>query len=101
VSRQGGDEFIVLLSEISDAEDAGLIADKIRLAVLEPYTIASHLLQLTASIGVSVYPEDRADSESLIQCADTAMYHAKEKRPKQKSILQRGDELPGRRTPDY
>jgi len=79
VSRQGGDEFIVLLSEISDAEDAALIADKIRLAVLEPYTIASHLLQLTASIGVSVYPEDGADSESLIQCADTAMYHAKEK----------------------
>jgi diguanylate cyclase (GGDEF)-like protein/PAS domain S-box-containing protein len=78
VSRQGGDEFIVLLSEISHAEDAALIADKIRLAVLEPYTIASHLLHLTASIGVSVYPEDGADSESLIQCADTAMYHAKE-----------------------
>jgi len=79
VSRQGGDEFIVLLSEISHAEDAALIADKIRLAVLEPYAIANHLLQLTASIGVSVYPEDGADPESLIQCADTAMYHAKEK----------------------
>jgi diguanylate cyclase (GGDEF)-like protein/PAS domain S-box-containing protein len=79
VSRQGGDEFIVLLSEISHAEDAALIADKIRLAVLEPYTIASHLLHLTASIGVSVYPEDGADPESLIQCADTAMHHAKEK----------------------
>jgi diguanylate cyclase (GGDEF)-like protein/PAS domain S-box-containing protein len=78
VSRQGGDEFIVLLSEISHAEDAALIADKIRLAVLEPYTIASHLLHLTASIGVSVYPEDGADPECLIQCADTAMYHAKE-----------------------
>jgi diguanylate cyclase (GGDEF)-like protein/PAS domain S-box-containing protein len=79
VSRQGGDEFIVLLSEISHAEDAALIADKIRLAVLEPYSIDNHLLQLTASIGVSVYPEDGADPESLIQCADTAMYHAKEK----------------------
>jgi diguanylate cyclase (GGDEF)-like protein len=79
VSRQGGDEFIVLLSEISHAEDAALIADKIRLAVLEPYCIDNHLLQLTASIGVSVYPEDGADPESLIQCADTAMYHAKEK----------------------
>jgi diguanylate cyclase (GGDEF)-like protein/PAS domain S-box-containing protein len=78
VSRQGGDEFIVLLSEISQAEDAALIADKIRLAVLEPYTIASHLLHLTVSIGVSVYPEDGADPESLIRCADTAMYHAKE-----------------------
>jgi diguanylate cyclase (GGDEF)-like protein len=79
VSRQGGDEFIVLLSEISDAEDAALIADKIRLAVLEPYTIAGHLLQLTASIGVSVYPEDGTDPETLIQCADTAVHHAKEK----------------------
>ncbi len=78
VSRQGSDEFIVLLSEISHAEDAALIADKIRLAVLEPYTIASHLLHLTASIGISVYPEDGADPESLIQCADTAMHYAKE-----------------------
>jgi diguanylate cyclase (GGDEF)-like protein/PAS domain S-box-containing protein len=78
VSRQGGDEFIVLLSEIAHAEDAALIADKIRLAVLEPYTIASHLLHLTASIGVSVYPEDGADAESLIQRADAALYHAKE-----------------------
>jgi len=78
VSRQGGDEFIVLLSEISQAEDAAVIADKIRLAVLEPYTIESHLLHLTVSIGVSIYPEDGADPESLIQCADTAMYHAKE-----------------------
>jgi predicted signal transduction protein with EAL and GGDEF domain len=79
VSRQGGDEFIVLLSEIGDAEDAALIADKIRLAVLEPYTVANHLLQLTASIGVSVYPEDGADPETLIRCADTAVHHAKEK----------------------
>lgn len=79
VSRQGGDEFIVLLSEISNAEDAALIADKIRRAVLEPYSIANRVLQLTASIGVSVYPEDGADAEGLIQSADTAMYHAKEK----------------------
>jgi diguanylate cyclase (GGDEF)-like protein/PAS domain S-box-containing protein len=79
VSRQGGDEFIVLLSEVAHAEDAALIAEKIRLAVLEPYAIANHRLQLTTSIGVSVYPEDGADPETLIQCADTAMYHAKEK----------------------
>ena len=79
VSRQGGDEFIVLLSEVAHAEDAALIADKIRLAVLEPYTIANHFLHLTTSIGASVYPEDGADPETLIQCADTAMHHAKEK----------------------
>lgn len=79
VSRQGGDEFIVVLSEIARAEDAALIGDKIRLAVLEPYTIANHRLHLTASVGVSVYPEDGGDPESLIRCADTAMDHAKEK----------------------
>jgi diguanylate cyclase (GGDEF)-like protein/PAS domain S-box-containing protein len=79
VSRQGGDEFIVLLSEVAHAADAALIADKIRLAVLEPYTIANHFLHLTTSIGVSVYPEDGADPATLIQCADTALYHAKEK----------------------
>jgi diguanylate cyclase (GGDEF)-like protein/PAS domain S-box-containing protein len=78
VSRQGGDEFIVLLSEVAQAEDAALIADKIRLAVLEPYTIANHLLHLTTSIGVSVYPDDGVDPETLIRCADTALYHAKE-----------------------
>jgi len=79
VSRVGGDEFIVLLSEVNRAEDAGLIAEKIRLAVKEPYTIDGHFLHLTASIGVSVYPNDGDDATALIQYADTAMYHAKEK----------------------
>lgn len=79
VSRQGGDEFIVLLSEVNRAKDAGLIAEKIRLAVMEPYTIDGHYLHLTASIGVSVYPDDSEDATDLIQYADTAMYHAKEK----------------------
>lgn len=79
VSRYGGDEFVVLLSEIHRAEDAAVIADKIRLAVMEPYTIDSHYLHLTTSIGVSVYPNDGLEASTLIQYADTAMYHAKEK----------------------
>jgi diguanylate cyclase len=79
VSRQGGDEFIVLLSEVNRAEDAESIAEKIRLAVMVPYTIDSHYLHLTASIGVSVYPDDGEDATALIQYADTAMYHAKRK----------------------
>jgi diguanylate cyclase (GGDEF)-like protein/PAS domain S-box-containing protein len=78
VSRHGGDEFIVLLSEVNRAEDAGLIAEKIRLAVMEPYSIDDHYLHLTASIGVSVYPNDGEDAKALIQYSDTAMYHAKE-----------------------
>jgi diguanylate cyclase (GGDEF)-like protein/PAS domain S-box-containing protein len=79
VSRYGGDEFIVLLSEINRAEDAAVMAEKIRIAVMEPYTIDSHYLHLTTSIGVSVYPNDGEDAMTLIQYADTAMYHAKEK----------------------
>jgi diguanylate cyclase (GGDEF)-like protein/PAS domain S-box-containing protein len=79
VSRYGGDEFVVLLSEVNRAEDAAAIAEKIRLAVMEPYTIDNHYLHLTTSIGVSVYPNDGRDASTLIQYADTAMYHAKEK----------------------
>jgi predicted signal transduction protein with EAL and GGDEF domain len=79
VSRHGGDEFIVLLSEINHAKDAELIAEKIRVAVSESYQIANHHVHLSASIGVSVFPGDGEDAESLIRSADTAMYHAKEK----------------------
>jgi diguanylate cyclase (GGDEF)-like protein/PAS domain S-box-containing protein len=79
VSRQSGDEFIVLLSEVKHAEDAAVIAEKIRLAVVAPYSIANHYLHLSASIGVSLFPDDGEDAETLIQSADTAMYHAKEK----------------------
>ena len=79
VSRQGGDEFVVLLSELTRADDAAKIADQIRLALLEPYSVDSHYLHLTASIGVSVYPSDGEEASALLQYADTAMYHAKEK----------------------
>ena len=79
VSRQGGDEFVVLLSEVNRAEDAALSAEKIRRALMEPYSVDSHYLHLTASIGVSVYPSDAKDASALLQYADTAMYHAKEK----------------------
>jgi len=77
VSRMGGDEFVVLLSEIHHAEDAAHIAEKIRLAVNAPYRIDGHDLCLSASIGISVYPDDGDDVEHLIRSADTAMYHAK------------------------
>ena len=54
-------------------------AEKIRLALMEPYSVDSHYLHLTASIGVSVYPSDGEEASALLQYADTAMYHAKEK----------------------
>jgi diguanylate cyclase (GGDEF)-like protein/PAS domain S-box-containing protein len=77
VSRHGGDEFLVLLSEVDQPEDARLIAEKIVSSVAEPHFVSGHELQLTASVGIALYPEDGQDAQSLIMRADTAMYHAK------------------------
>jgi diguanylate cyclase (GGDEF)-like protein/PAS domain S-box-containing protein len=79
VSRQGGDEFVVLLSEIKHATDAGITARKILTVLTTPHSIDQHTLHITASIGVSTYPEDGDDAELLIKNADTAMYQAKQK----------------------
>ncbi len=79
VSRQGGDEFVVLLSEIERAEDAALSAGKMLLALAAPHSIAGKEFHVTASIGISIYPDDGQDAETLIRSADTAMYHAKNK----------------------
>jgi diguanylate cyclase (GGDEF)-like protein/PAS domain S-box-containing protein len=79
VSRQGGDEFVILLSEISYPEDAAISARKILLSLNAPHSIDGHDLDIAGSIGISVYPEDGEDAETLIKNADTAMYHAKEK----------------------
>jgi diguanylate cyclase (GGDEF)-like protein/PAS domain S-box-containing protein len=78
VSRQGGDEFVILLTQDKYAEDAAVTANKILDALALPHAIAKHQLHVTTSIGISVYPVDAADAETLIKNADTAMYHAKE-----------------------
>jgi diguanylate cyclase (GGDEF)-like protein/PAS domain S-box-containing protein len=78
VSRQGGDEFVLLLSEIKHKRDAGSTATKILAKLAAPHAIDKHSLRVTASLGVSTYPEDGDDAETLIQNADTAMYQAKE-----------------------
>jgi diguanylate cyclase (GGDEF)-like protein/PAS domain S-box-containing protein len=78
VSRQGGDEFVILLSEVTHAQDATVCADKILEALRSPHRIDEHDLHVTASIGIVTYPDDGTDSESLIKNADFAMYHAKE-----------------------
>lgn len=79
VSRQGGDEFVILLAEYKHENDAALIARKIVAMLALPHTIAEHKLHATTSLGISVYPADGQDAETLIKNADTAMYHAKEK----------------------
>jgi diguanylate cyclase (GGDEF)-like protein len=78
VSRQGGDEFVVLLSEVSHSEDAAISARRMLQAVARPHSIDMHDLHITTSIGVSVYPDDGVDADTLIKNADTAMYQAKE-----------------------
>ncbi|MGI8906145.1 MAG: EAL domain-containing protein [Candidatus Sumerlaeaceae bacterium] len=78
VSRQGGDEFVVLLSEAEQWNDAAIVAKRMLKAVMEPHSIDNRELHVTASIGVSVFPDDGADAETLIKNADTAMYQAKE-----------------------
>jgi len=78
VSRQGGDEFVILLLEVDQAEDAAVTARRILQAVAQPHFIDQRDLHVTASIGISIYPTDGLDAETLIKNADTAMYQAKE-----------------------
>jgi len=77
VSRNGGDEFIVLLSEVDHAEHAALGADKIIAAVAAPHNVFGRKLRVTASVGIAVYPIDGGNADALLKSADAAMYHAK------------------------
>jgi diguanylate cyclase (GGDEF)-like protein/PAS domain S-box-containing protein len=78
VSRQGGDEFVILLSEVAHAEDAAISAEKVLEAVRIPIRIDEHELNITVSIGIVTYPEDGTNAETLLNNADFAMYHAKD-----------------------
>lgn len=78
VSRQGGDEFILLLSEAGSPAELSDIAEKIVTRLAEPYELDGHELYLSVSIGISVWPDDGTDAETLIKHADIAMYHAKQ-----------------------
>ncbi|WP_202845258.1 diguanylate cyclase domain-containing protein [Luteimonas saliphila] len=77
VSRHGGDEFLILLTELSQAADAVDVAHKLTAALGVPDRVGGHVLRLTASIGISIYPEHGEDADTLIDHADAAMYGAK------------------------
>jgi len=77
VSRQGGDEFVVLLSEVAQPKDAAFTADKILAAVSKPHRIGDQNLNVTVSVGIGVYPYDGVDAETLLRNADLALFHAK------------------------
>ena len=78
VARFGGDEFILVLENISGVDAIKPITEKILKSIAKPYRINDHTCQVTTSIGISLYPMDGTTSEDLISKADTAMYRAKQ-----------------------
>ena len=78
VARLGGDEFMVVLPNISGSSDAGRISRKIIDCLVDPISCNGHELHITTSVGISIYPYDGTDSETLIKHADISMYRAKE-----------------------
>jgi diguanylate cyclase (GGDEF)-like protein len=78
VARLGGDEFVVLVEEVSEPATIIDIAQKLIHALAEPLTLSGHEYRVTASVGISSYPDDAADIQGLLKNADIAMYRAKE-----------------------
>ncbi|WP_428827476.1 EAL domain-containing protein [Azonexus sp. IMCC34842] len=79
VCRQGGDEFVILLAEIENQQDAAQVAEKLLAALTVPHSIDKHELHITLSIGISIFPDDGISADAVMQNADTAMYFAKAK----------------------
>ena len=78
VARQGGDEFTVLLDRVKDVHDAAKIAQKLIDAVAQPFVIGGHELFISSSVGISCYPQDGVNADTLLKNADAAMYRAKQ-----------------------
>ncbi len=78
VARMGGDEFTILISDLSDARSAATVAQKVLESVSKPIEVDGHELYITTSIGIALFPEDGMDTETLLKNADRAMYRAKE-----------------------
>jgi diguanylate cyclase (GGDEF)-like protein/PAS domain S-box-containing protein len=77
IARIGGDEFVAILSDVNEAEDAVSIAQRLRQSIEEPFAVQNCILAVSASIGVAVYPDDGLDEQTLQVNADHAMYQAK------------------------
>ncbi|HET7174868.1 MAG TPA: EAL domain-containing protein [Gammaproteobacteria bacterium] len=78
ISRQGGDEFLLILRDVNDAHGVARFAEKLLETVAKPYTLGEYELHITPSIGISLFPDDATDIDALIRNADAAMYQAKE-----------------------
>jgi len=77
LARFGGDEFVIILADIEDSQGAANVAQRIMYTLSDTFLLAGHEIVITASIGVSLYPDDGEDLDTLITEADRAMYHAK------------------------
>jgi diguanylate cyclase (GGDEF)-like protein len=77
VARFGGDEFVVLLTNLRDAADARVVADKLHAALNQPYELRSKPCHLCASIGIAIFPDDGEQAQQLLRHADAAMYETK------------------------
>lgn len=78
VSRQGGDEFLIILADIGGVDQAAHVAGTVLSAINQPFQLGPHALNVSGSVGISIYPNDGDGIEQLIDNADVAMYHAKE-----------------------
>ena len=78
ISRQGGDEFVIVLNDVRDGDAVSRVADKIHQRMGRPFLVGEHSLITSFSMGVAIFPDDGEDFDVLMQKADTAMYHAKE-----------------------
>ncbi len=77
VARLGGDEFVLLLAEIKSADEVLIVTNKVQAECAKPMQLAGHEISIGISLGVSLFPDDAADSSTLLQFADSALYHAK------------------------
>lgn len=78
VARLGGDEFVAILPDLPVPEDTAIVADKIVAQLSEPFHIDDHVMEISCSIGISLFPTNAETSEGLMACADAAMYSAKQ-----------------------
>ena len=91
VARFGGDEFVVLLDEVSEAQDAARVAKKVLEALRAPYRLDGRLVRVAASVGMSVFPDDGASCGELLRQADAAMYRNKQDDVHRTETTRRGD----------
>ncbi|AGX86751.1 GGDEF domain protein [Candidatus Symbiobacter mobilis CR] len=93
-ARLGGDEFVALLRHVKHVDDAMLVAEKVRAAMDEPFPIEGHDINVSASIGLAMYPDHGTNLIALTHCADTAMYVAKQRGRNTVAIAERPLEPP-------